>query len=133
MIKMAGTNVIKKIDDLGRIAIPKDMCMQLGWKEGDSFELHMDKANKMITFKKYIVNSENIAEHCAKYVEEHRFKIYGVMTDMTENTAVNINGTMYTVKKNPKDKFDLNIAICVAFYKANFRIGNPVTEMYLNY
>lgn len=47
-------NVIKKIDDLGRVAIPKEMRRTLRWMGGDEIEI-IQKDNQ-ITLRKYQPN-----------------------------------------------------------------------------
>lgn len=45
------TGIIRRIDDFGRIAIPKEIRQKLNMKEGDLVELSLDE-NKVI-FKLY--------------------------------------------------------------------------------
>lgn len=52
LIQMA--NVIKKIDDVGRVAIPKEMRRALRWMGGDEIEI-IQKDNQ-ITLRKYQPN-----------------------------------------------------------------------------
>lgn len=48
---MKSTGVIRRIDDLGRIVIPKDIRKNLRIKEGDNLEVFIDEEN--IILKKY--------------------------------------------------------------------------------
>lgn len=36
---MKATEIIRRVDDLGRIVIPRDVHMSLGIREGDAFEI----------------------------------------------------------------------------------------------
>ena len=47
---MKSTNIIRRIDDVGRIVIPKAIRAQMGIQENDEFEVFIDKDS--ITFKK---------------------------------------------------------------------------------
>ena len=49
---MKSTNIIRRIDDLGRIAIPKEVRQALKIKEGYPFEIFYD--DKGIYLKKYV-------------------------------------------------------------------------------
>lgn len=55
---MRVTGIVRRLDDLGRWAIPKEIRRVLGWKEGDPLELYFDKENKTIVLKKYETEEE---------------------------------------------------------------------------
>lgn len=48
---MKATGIIRRIDDLGRIVIPKDIRRTFRIKEGDPMEIYTSEEG--ITFKKY--------------------------------------------------------------------------------
>ena len=48
---MKFTGIVRRIDDLGRIVIPKDIRKQLDIKEGDALSLYIEDNN--IVWKKY--------------------------------------------------------------------------------
>lgn len=50
---MKATGIIRRIDDLGRIVIPKEIRRTLHIREGDPLELYVD--SDMMAFKKYPV------------------------------------------------------------------------------
>ncbi len=52
---MKSTGVVRKIDELGRVVIPKELRRKLGIKEKDPIEIHID--NHSIILKK-------IESHC---------------------------------------------------------------------
>ena len=56
--KMRATGIVRRLDDLGRLVIPKEIRRVLGWKEGDPLELYFDRENKAIVLKKYEVEEE---------------------------------------------------------------------------
>lgn len=49
---MKATGVVRRIDDLGRIVLPKELRRTMRIKEGDSLEIYTD-GNDQITLKKY--------------------------------------------------------------------------------
>jgi AbrB family transcriptional regulator (stage V sporulation protein T) len=49
---MKATGIVRRVDDLGRIVIPKEVRRSLRIREGDPLELFIDKDGN-ITFKKY--------------------------------------------------------------------------------
>ena len=48
---MKATGIVRRIDDLGRVVIPKEIRRNLHLKEGDPLELFIDKDN--VVFRKY--------------------------------------------------------------------------------
>lgn len=48
---MKCTGIIRRIDDLGRLVVPKEIRRNLRINEGDPFEIYTD--NDMVCFKKY--------------------------------------------------------------------------------
>lgn len=51
---MKATGIIRRIDDLGRIVIPKEIRRNLGIREGDPLEIFLHEG--CVCFKKYIPN-----------------------------------------------------------------------------
>ena len=49
---MKATGVIRRIDELGRIVIPKEIRKNLRIKEGESLEIYVDNEDRII-LKKY--------------------------------------------------------------------------------
>lgn len=47
------TGIVRRIDELGRIVIPKVLRQEAEIKEGDAFEIFLDKDNKAVYLKKY--------------------------------------------------------------------------------
>lgn len=56
---MVENTTIRRIDELGRIVVPKQIRLELGIKEGDSLEIFTTK-NGEIIFKPYRENSKVI-------------------------------------------------------------------------
>ena len=56
--KMIKTGIIRRVDDLGRIAIPKDIRRQLEIKEGQPMEVGIDNEGRVV-LQKYIPEVES--------------------------------------------------------------------------
>lgn len=56
---MKNTGIVRKLDDLGRITLPKEMRRVYGINIGDPIEIYSDE--DMIVLKKY----ETKREHCS--------------------------------------------------------------------
>ena len=63
---MKSTGVVRRIDELGRIVVPKEMRRVLRIREGDSLEISAD--TDAITLKKYSL-VESIDNFIAQYVD----------------------------------------------------------------
>lgn len=57
---MKATGIVRRIDDLGRIVIPKEIRRTMGIREGDPLEIYLTD-DKGVVFKKYVPLGE-IAE-----------------------------------------------------------------------
>ena len=68
---MRATGIIRRIDDLGRIVIPKEIRRTHHIREGDPLELYVDKEG--ILFKKYseLGALNGYADLCAKAMQQH--------------------------------------------------------------
>ncbi len=64
---MKATGIVRRIDDLGRIVIPKEIRRTLRIKEGDPLEIYTDREGEVI-FKKYSPISE-LQTFAAEYAD----------------------------------------------------------------
>lgn len=64
---MKATGIVRRIDDLGRVVIPKEIRRTLRIKEGDPLEIFTDRDGEVI-FKKYSPIGE-LGEFAAAYAE----------------------------------------------------------------
>lgn len=53
---MKSTGIVRRIDDLGRIVIPKEIRRELGIRDGDPLEIYRE--GTMVGFRKYYPNEE---------------------------------------------------------------------------
>ena len=64
---MKATGIVRRIDDLGRVVIPKEIRRTMRIREGDPLEIYTDRDGEVI-FKKYSPIGE-LAAFAAQYVE----------------------------------------------------------------
>ena len=123
---MKATGIVRRIDDLGRIVIPKEIRRNIGLREGDPMELFLE--DNCVCLKKYSPSDEDLAISCHKYISDRGVYIKAI--SFTDGTTVVLftNGSSAIVKKHNTDNFDMNIALCYAFAQAGFTDENPVCE-----
>lgn len=80
---MRETGMVRKIDDLGRIVIPKEIRRQLGIKEGDSLEIFINEDE--IVLRKY-----NTSIGLKELVRRLNNEFSDVKNEMETETANNI-------------------------------------------
>ena len=64
---MKATGIVRRIDDLGRVVIPKEIRRTMRIREGDPLEIYTDREGEVI-FKKYSPIGE-LTEFAAQYAE----------------------------------------------------------------
>lgn len=120
---MYSTGIVRRLDDLGRIVIPKEIRKSLKFMEGDALELFVE--NNSLILKKYD-NSDEIAQNCANWVNNNKEKIISV--SMVNDTTICVfktdNGELKSASAihNHFDKFDINVAICYCAKKVGFEV-----------
>lgn len=46
-----GVSIIRKVDDIGRVLIPKNICQRFGWLPGTSLEILVDE--DCVVYRRY--------------------------------------------------------------------------------
>ncbi|NLA76410.1 MAG: AbrB/MazE/SpoVT family DNA-binding domain-containing protein, partial [Clostridiales bacterium] len=64
---MKATGIVRRIDDLGRVVIPKEIRRTMRIREGDPLEIYTDSEGEVI-FKKYSPIGE-LSEFAGQYTE----------------------------------------------------------------
>lgn len=57
---MKTTGIVRRIDDLGRVVIPREVRRTLGIKEGDPLEIYTDR--DCVCFKKYLADIDELRQ-----------------------------------------------------------------------
>lgn len=84
---MRATGIVRRLDDLGRLVIPKEIRRVLGWKEGDPLELYFDRENKAIVLKKYETEEEKMKEYTVEVAMSAWAKVIVIAQDEEEAIA----------------------------------------------
>ena len=79
------TGIIRRIDDLGRIVIPKDIRYRLGIKVGDPLELSVE--NNKVCFERYLPESVDAID---AIIEEIRLDNYLEDFDINKNEVLEL-------------------------------------------
>ena len=119
---MKGTGIVRRLDDLGRIVIPKEIRNSLKFMEGEALELFVK--NNSLILKKYD-NSDETAQNCANWVNNNKENIISVSFLGRETMcSFLVNGLVKKgyVTFNLRDKFDLNVAICYCAKQVGFEV-----------
>lgn len=59
---MKSTGIMRHIDDLGRVVIPKEIRRSLKIREGDALEIYVDEVSGMVCYQKVDVNNDICTE-----------------------------------------------------------------------
>lgn len=127
------TGIVRRIDYLGRVVIPKEIRRKLNIQEGDPLEITYTNDGEVF-FRKYLTDKEKRE----KWVDEILFRINTYDKDIFTFTTKFIRNitiltlvdwkkeetyTSYTIC-SPQDKFDERVGIAVA-YAQMFNIEIP--------
>lgn len=82
---MKATGIVRRIDDLGRVVIPKEIRRTLRIREGDPLEIFTDKEGEVI-LKKYSPIGE-LGDFAAQYAESIH-KTSGYMTCIADRDTI---------------------------------------------
>lgn len=82
---MKATGIVRRIDDLGRVVIPKEIRRTMRIREGDPLEIYTDREGEVI-FKKYSPIGE-LSSFAAQYAET-LYKTCGLAVIISDRDAV---------------------------------------------
>ena len=110
------TGIIRKIDELGRIVLPKELRQFLNINPGDDFEVILESKN--IVLKKYVKlmdKKEKITKILESFNDNISFKIYVVI----DNEIINFN----------EEKISLNIVNIIKERKKYIDESNSIKKI----
>jgi AbrB family looped-hinge helix DNA binding protein len=64
---MRATGIVRRVDDLGRVVIPKEIRRSMGIKEGEPLEIYLE--NDAVIFRRYSYNLVHEIERVAELIE----------------------------------------------------------------
>lgn len=123
---MKATGIIRRLDDLGRIVIPKEIRRNLGLRDGDAMEIFLE--DNRICLEKYGISEEDLVIRCHRYISSMGDYIRAINFIDGATVVLFTNGAIATVKKHDADDFDMNIALCYACAQVGYTSENPVCE-----
>lgn len=80
---MKSTGIVRRIDDLGRVVIPKDIRRSLDLKEGDPMEICVN--GRQVIFEKYEPNY--LCHFCGSDVNVIEYMGKGICVQCRQNIA----------------------------------------------
>lgn len=89
---MIATGIVRRIDDLGRVVIPKEIRRSLRIKEGDPLEIFTTRDGEVV-FKKYVYCDEkewHKAKEIVKVLTEVPFALYDNYGELKEMSRENM-------------------------------------------
>lgn len=120
---MKATGIVRRIDDLGRIVIPKEIRRTMRIREGDPLEIFTDKDGEVI-FKKYSAVGE-LANFATQYAEA-LYKTSGHSAAITDkDTIISVSGIG---KKEILEK-KISKEIEKIMESRNITISSPVSNL----
>lgn len=92
---MKATGIVRRIDDLGRLVIPKEIRRTYQIKEGDPFELFTE--GEFICFKKYSTEPElkSTIDRLHQIIYEEN-----VLDDLLEEQAASIKALLHVFERD---------------------------------
>ena len=87
---MKATGIVRRIDDLGRVVIPKEIRRTMRIREGDPLEIFTDREGELI-FKKYSPVGE-LSDFAAQICDSMRKSTEGVTAVCDRDTVIAVAG-----------------------------------------
>ena len=86
---MKATGIIRRVDDLGRVVIPKDIRRTIGIREGEPLEIFIE-GEDTVCFRRYKNNLNDAIEHLRDQIENG-------CDDLTYGTLMRIDALLEEV------------------------------------
>lgn len=104
---MRATGIIRRIDDLGRIVIPKEIRRNLRIREGDPLELYVEQDGVCFRkYKRFDTNNWYAAEQIVSQIINN-FSILDVYGDVVKNRGINIESVEEAQSRNDVSVFTI--------------------------
>lgn len=123
---MKATGIVRHIDDLGRVVIPKEICRTMAIREGDALEIYT--TDNGVLFRKYEQSTETKAATAQKWLEDNALPMRATSAKFSiENkttTCEVISGNYRrtgTATATAQDTFIPAVGMVIAFCRATGR------------
>ena len=124
---MKATGIIRRIDELGRVVIPKEVRRSLKINEGDPLEIYVDRGT--VILKKYTQDTAEAWHRvCSEYMEDMRLRTYaynvrfiyqdGVTTCLGQDSETHRKIVGIAHLNREEDKDDPIIGQAIAYCRA---------------
>lgn len=111
---MKAYGIVRRIDDLGRIVIPKEIRRNYRLKEGDALEITTSREGILLTpCSSYLEDTER-REWAEKVVKKYENYFTSVFVVDKKTTVVFANGSSETAVCKAEDTFDYTVGVAVA-------------------
>lgn len=124
---MKATGIVLRIDDLGRVVIPKKIRRTLNIREGDPLEVLVGE-NGSVVFQKYETPAEDKAAFAQKWLENNALPMRATSAKFSiENKTTicevvsNNSRRIGTATANVRDTFIPAVGMVIAFCRASGR------------
>ena len=124
---MKATGIVRRIDDLGRVVIPKEIRRTLNIREGDPLEVFVGE-NGSVVFQKYEIPTEDKAAFAQKWLENNALPMratsakFSIENKTTTCEVVSNNSRQTgTATATAKDTFIPAVGMVIAFCRATGR------------
>lgn len=87
---MKATGIVRRIDDLGRVVIPKEIRRTMRIREGDPLEIYTSKEGEVI-FKKYSLMGD-IDDLAGQFCEALSKNVSGIVAVTDRDTVISVAG-----------------------------------------
>ena len=87
---MKATGIVRRIDDLGRVVIPKEIRRTMRIREGDPLEIYTSKEGEVI-FKKYSLIGD-IDDLAGQFCEALSKNVSGIVAVTDRDTVISVAG-----------------------------------------
>lgn len=123
---MKATGIVRRIDDLGRVVIPKEIRRTLAIREGDPLEIYT--TDDGVVFRKYTQPTETKAAIAQKWLEDNGYVLRSALAkfsieNKTTTCEIIKNGVRETgtATATVKDTFIPAVGMVIAFCRASGR------------
>ena len=124
---MKATGIVRHIDDLGRVVIPKEIRRTLNIREGDQLEVFVGE-NGSVVFQKYETPAEDKAAFAQKWLENNALPMRATSAKFcienkttTSEVVSNNSRRIGTATTNVRDTFIPAVGMVIAFCRASGR------------